>query len=304
MRFLNSLMLLFALIPVPAYSDALPLEQVAPGVYVHHGEHKDINVGYGGDICNISFVIGSKGVAVIDTGGSPATGARLREAIRKITALPILYVINTHVHPDHSLGNAAFKQDQPVFAGQSHLAEVMALRKDVYLRNQPQWVGADAAGTELIPPALAVVDTKEIDLGGRTLRLTAYPVAHSPTDLSVFDSGSKTLWTGDLLFIERTPSIDGDVLAWLKVIEQLRAIPAAHVVPGHGPVTANLDSAPNDEKRYLSALVADVRAAIKRGDSMESTIGNAARSEQGKWALFDVINRRNVAFLFPLLEWE
>jgi hypothetical protein len=169
MQFVYSIILLFALFPAQAFATPLPVENVAPGVYVHHGEHKDINVGYGGDISNISFVIGSKGVAVIDTGGSPKTGARLREAIRKITGLPILYVINTHVHPDHSLGNAAFKQDQPVFVGQSHLAEVMALRKEVYLRNQPQWVGADAAGTELIPPALAVTDTREIDLGGRTL---------------------------------------------------------------------------------------------------------------------------------------
>ena len=304
MQFVNSIILLFALFPALAFATPLLVENVAPGVYVHHGEHKDINVGYGGDICNISFVIGSKGVAVIDTGGSPKTGTRLRDAIRNITQLPILYVINTHVHPDHSLGNAAFKQDHPVFVGHSKLDNVMALRRETYLRNQPQWVGVDAAGSELIPPTLPVASVSEIDLGGRTLRLTAYPIAHSPADLSVFDTASNTLWTGDLLFIERTPSIDGDVPGWLKVIEQLREIQASHVVPGHGAVTTNLSAALDDEKRYLSVLLADVRSAIKRGDSLELTIENAAKSEKGKWVLFDVINRRNVALLFPVLEWE
>ena len=145
----KALILLFLLFPTLAFSAALPVTQVAPGVYVHHGEHKDINVGYGGDICNISFVIGDKGVAVIDTGGSPKVGAQLREAIRNITRLPVLYVINTHVHPDHVLGNAAFIQDHPVFVGHNKLAGFMAQRKEAYLRNQPEWVGADAAGTEL-----------------------------------------------------------------------------------------------------------------------------------------------------------
>jgi quinoprotein relay system zinc metallohydrolase 2 len=298
-------LLLFVLFPTFAFATALPVENIAPGVYVHHGVHKDINIDYGGDICNISFVIGNKGVAVIDTGGSPKTGAQLREAIRKVTKLPILYVINTHVHPDHVLGNAAFKQDHPVFVGHDKLALLMEQRKESYLHNQPQWVGTEAAaGTELIPPALRINTVQEIDLGGHTLRMTAYPAAHSPADISVFDTTSHTLWTGDLLFIERTPSIDGDVPGWLKVIEQLRDIHAMRVVPGHGPVSTNPGQSLDDEKRYLTALLADVRAAIKRGDSLESTIGSAVDSERGKWVLFDIINRRNVALIFPVLEWE
>lgn len=301
---MNRLLILLALFPAVALSDPLKFEQIATGVYVHHGEHKDLNAGYGGDICNIGFVIGKKGIAVIDTGGSPKVGARLRDAIRAVSRLPILYVINTHVHPDHSLGNAAFKQDKPVFVGHGKLTEAMALRREAYLRNQIEWVGADAAGTELIPPTLAVAATHDLDLGGRTLRLTAHPVAHSPADLSVFDTASNTLWTGDLLFIERTPSVDGDIPSWLDVIEQLRSVPAARVVPGHGPVTANGGAALDDEKRYLTTLLTEVRAAIERGDSMEQTIATAAQSEKEKWLLFDITNRRNIARVFPMLEWE
>jgi quinoprotein relay system zinc metallohydrolase 2 len=301
---MKKLLVFFTLFPTIALCDPLKIEQIATGIYVHRGEHKDLAEHYGGDICNTSFVIGSKGVAVIDTGGSPGVGAKLRAALRQVTQLPILYVITTHVHPDHAMGSAAFKQDKPVFVGHSKLAEAMALRKDAYLHNQIEWVGADAKGSELIPPDLPVATTHDLDLGDRTLHLTAHPAAHSPADLSVQDSASKILWTGDLLFIERTPSVDGDIPAWLDVIEKLRAEKSPRIVPGHGPVTTKGDVALDDEKRYLTTLLSDVRAAIKRGDSMEQTIDTAAQSEKGKWVLFDSTNRRNVARLFPMLEWE
>lgn len=300
----NFLLLLFALSPTLAFSSALTIEQIAPGIYVHHGEHKDLNSNYGGDICNIGFIVGNKGIAVIDTGGSPRIGSQLREAIRGVSQLPILYVINTHVHPDHILGNAAFKQDHPIFIGHDRLAGVMAQRKEAYLRNQLEWVGTDAVGTEIIPPTLPIAATQEIDLGGRILHLTAYPAAHSPSDLTVFDIESNTLWTGDLLFVERTPSIDGDLPGWLKAIAQLRDVQATRVVPGHGAVMADLRLALDNEQRYLSTLLTDVRAAIKRGDSIEHTIETAAKSEKGNWVLFDIINRRNIALIFPILEWE
>jgi len=302
---IRSLATLFMLLlPLATQAEPFTVEQPAPGIYVHHGAHRDINIGYGGDICNIGFIVGSKGVAVVDTGGSPKVGAQLRAAIRKVTSLPILYVINTHVHPDHSLGNAAFKNDHPAFVGNAKLAAIMAQRKDIYLRNEPGWVGTDAAGAEMIPPTLPVESSMTLDLGGRSLQLTAYPTAHSVSDLTVFDSITKTLLTGDLLFIERTPSIDGDLKGWLHVIAEMRNVPAAVVVPGHGPVTTDLRTALDNEERYLTRLLEDVRAAIKQGRSMEQTIDEAVLSERDKWVLFDVVNRRNVSLVYPVLEWE
>ncbi len=282
----------------------LSVETVAPGVYVHHGVHKDIDANYGGDICNIGFIVGKRGVAVIDSGGSPRVGAELRESIRMVTQLPILYVINTHVHPDHIFGNAAFKEDHPVFVGHEKLAAAMLQRKESYLKHQEEWTGNDAKGSEIIPPTLPVKGSYTLDLGDRTLLLTAHPAAHTHADLSILDSGSNVLWTGDLLFIERTPSIDGDIKGWLQVIDTLRTVPATVSIPGHGPVSKEWHQALDNEERYLATLLADVRAAIKQGRTMEQTMDNAAQSERGKWALFDIVNRRNVNLIFPPLEWE
>lgn len=299
------LMLLLCLLASPAlFAEPLPMEEAAPGVYVHHGVHEDLDQGYHGDISNIGFVVGKNGVAVIDTGGSLAIGQRLRESVRKVTALPILYVINTHVHPDHIFGNAAFIQDKPVFVGHANLASAMEMRADAYLRNNVAWLGDAAKGSEIVKPTQAVANTLEVDLGERTLLLTAYPAAHTNTDLTVLDHSSATLWTGDLLFVERTPSIDGDILGWLAGIEKLRSISALRAIPGHGPVVSDWNLALNNEQRYLETLLSDIRASIKQGVSMEQTMETAAAAERDQWVLFDAVNRRNVNLLYPKLEWE
>ena len=87
------------------------VEEVAQGIFVHRGLHQDIDEGYSGDICNISFIVGQEGVAVIDTGGSPHIGRALLAAIRQRTDKPIKFVINTHVHPDHVFGKST-KSDE------------------------------------------------------------------------------------------------------------------------------------------------------------------------------------------------
>jgi quinoprotein relay system zinc metallohydrolase 2 len=286
-----------------AHDDAFALENIGDGIYVHHGVHLDIDDGYHGDICNASFVVGSKGVAVIDTGGSFKVGNQLREAIRKVTPLPVLYVINTHVHPDHIYGNAAFLADKPEFIGHDKLATAMELRREQYTKLNARLLGADAKGTELVKPTIAVKTTLELDLGDRKLLLSAHPVAHTNTDLSVMESKG-TLFAGDLLFIERTPVLEGDIKGLIAEIEKLKSSPAKQVVPGHGPVTKNWVEALNNAQHYLTVLLTDIRASIKKGESMESTMSTAAVSEKDKWVLFDVANRRNVNTIYPALEWE
>lgn len=287
-----------------AHAEPLPVEEVAAGVFVHRGIHEEMDFGYHGDICNIGFIVGKTGVAVIDSGGNLGVGKRLLESIRAVTALPVRYVINTHVHPDHIFGNAAFLAENPVFVGHHKLGDAMERRKEIYLRNNSAWMGEAAAGSELVKPTTSVQNTLELDLGERILLLTAHPVAHTNTDLSILDRQTATLWTGDLLFIERTPSIDGDLKGWLQVMAGLRNVPAKQIIPGHGPVSLEWQAALNDQQRYLETLLNDVRASIKRGEAMERSMEHAAAAEKGRWQLFDTVNRRNVNIVYPALEWE
>ena len=307
MRFftlLTSLLLLTSCAHAGLKDTDFAIEDVGDGIYVHHGIHQDIDDGYKGDICNASFVVGSKGVVVIDTGGSFKVGNQLRDAIKKVTDKPILYVINTHVHPDHIYGNAAFLADKPEFIGHEKLATAMELRREQYTKLNAKLLGNDAKGSKLVKPTIAVKTTLELDLGDRKLMLTAHPVAHTNTDVSALDSKSSTLFTGDLLFIERTPVLEGDIKGLIAELEKFKSSASKQVVPGHGAVTKDWKRAIENQQRYLNALLTDIRASIKKGESMESAMNSAAASEKDKWQLFEIANRRNVNIIYPALEWE
>ncbi len=300
----SALSLLWACLAPTAWALPLPVAEIAPGVFVHQGVHEEFGEHYHGDIANIGFVIGHAAVAVIDTGGSYAVGSALREAIRQRTDLPIRYVINTHVHSDHIFGNAAFETDHPEFLGHYQLPRAMQLRAETYTTNIVTMLGDAAKGSRIVLPTQLVHEPVRLDLGGRQLLLRAWPIAHTDHDLTVEDDASATLWLGDLLFVERTPSIDGDIHGWLKLITPLSALPARQTVPGHGPVTADKNALLEKQRLYLQTLLDDLRSSIKQGEPMSAAIDAAAQSEKNHWALFENVNRRNATMLYPVLEWE
>ena len=288
-----------------AVATAAPLQmhEIAPGVYVHQGAHQDFDdANYDGDIANIGFVVGKQAVAVIDTGGSFDIGSALAQAVAKTTELPIRYVINTHVHPDHILGNAAFADDNVQFVGHAQLAAVMYESQDTYLREAP--ARADGGKNSLVLPTIKVSEPQRLDLGGRTLLLQSWGPAHSTTDLTVLDEQTETLWTGDLLFTERTPSVDGDVKGWIQAIQTIQQKPVARLVPGHGASPKDQAAAWDAQRRYLLTLQSDIAQGIDKGQDMSEVMQHAAAQEKDKWRLFDVINPRNVNVLFPKMEWQ
>ena len=220
----------------------------------------------------------------------------------RVTPLPVCYVINTHVHPDHVFGNAAFGDDRPQFVGHTHLAEAMRRRAPNYLAALNRDLGEAAGGTSIVLPTLAVETTKTLDLGGRVLELRAWPTAHTDCDLTVFDPTGKSLWLGDLAFVGHVPVVDGSLRGFLDVLKQVKAIDARVVIPGHGRVAAWPDAIASQE-RYLARLAADVREAIKAHRTLTETV-DALAGERGGWLLFDAFHKRNVSAAYAELEWE
>jgi quinoprotein relay system zinc metallohydrolase 2 len=282
----------------------LAVQEVAPGVYVHGGLHEEATAGNLGGIANIGFVIGEKAVAVIDTGGSPQEGQALLAAIRRLTTLPIRYVFNTHFHPDHVMGNAAFVAEGATFIGHRNLPAGLMSRRDSYMAMYEAVFGPGSAPGAIVVPSQLVSDTETIDLGNRPLEIRVFPTAHTDSDLIVIDRKTETLFAGDLVFLERTPAIDGSILGWLRAIETLRAIPAARVVPGHGPVAAPWPAALKPEQAYFELLVRDIRRLLAAGGSLPQATDTIGSSERGKWQLFDSYNARNVTAAYTELEWE
>ena len=287
-----------------AQIEPLPVREIAPGAYVYQGPHEEATPENLGGFANIGFIIGDTTVAVIDSGGSARQGQRLRAAIRSVTTLPIGYVIITHGHPDHMFGSAAFLDDGAVVVGHAKLPQAMAMRGNFYLARLNQMLGERAAGTKIVLPGMSVDNRLDLDLGGRVLRLTAFPTAHTDNDLTVFDVETRTLWAGDLLFMERLPVVDGSLKGWLAALEALRQVEAVQVVPGHGPPVAPWPAALQEQERYLRLLQSETRAIVDGGGRIEEAVESVAKSERGAWLLFDDNNPRNVVTTFTELEWE
>ena len=282
----------------------LAMQEVAAGIYVHTGAHEEPAATNRGDVANIGFIVGERCVAVVDTGASLAIGRALRAAVRAVTPLPVCFVINTHVHPDHILGNAAFRDDHPTFVGHAKLPAAMAAKGPIYQRALARDIGSAAEGSDLIAPGQTVVERSELDLGGRVLDLRAWRTAHTDNDLTVFDRATETLWLSDLLFAERIPVLDGSIRGWLAVIDELSAFAARRVVPGHGSPNLPWPQALAPQRAYLATLAADIRRALADGQTLARTVETAAAAERGNWLLFDMYNRRNAAAAFAELEWE
>ena len=282
---------------------SLSIQEVADGIYVHTGQHLPLDSPESDDIANIGFIVGEECVAVIDTGGSVEIGRQLHQTIKATTDVPVCYVIDTHVHYDHLLGNLAFQQPDVKFIGHEKLPGALATSKAFFQEQFPQYLG-DQPAVAIIPPDQTVSASRTIDLGNREIKIQAWPSGHTSNDLTVYDRRTRTLWAADLLFMEHIPTLDASLKGWLNTLDKLEQIPAKRVVPGHGPASAPWPAATKDLRRYLKTLLEETRAAIQAGKFLDTAMDTVAQEEAAKWQLADQHHRRNVSRAYRELEWE
>jgi cyclase len=235
---------------------------------------------------NITLQIGKDGVLLVDSGLADLSKATL-EAIRKFTDKPIHYIINTHLHPDHTGGNEAIGKAGSTITGGDVLDDISGLEKGAAIWAHQRVLDRMSAPNGKEPAAAfgaLPTDTyrgkqKDLYFNDEAVVLLHQPAAHTDGDSLVFFRGSDVISTGDIFVttgypvidLERGGSIQGIIDALNRIIEL--TVPAALqeggtlVVPGHGRIC---DEADVVEYRDMVTIIRDrIQNLLNKGMSLE-----------------------------------
>lgn len=283
------------------YNYNLKPEKIAKNTYVFIGKKEFFNVQNGGDISNAAFITTQDGVIVIDTGSSSKYGKQMIKAIRTITSKPITLVINTHHHPDHFLGNSAFK-DSEILATKYTKKDIVD-NGDLYIGNLMNLTYKWMQGTEVKAPTkeLDEIKDKYINLGKHKLKVI-YLNGHTNSDIALYDEYTKTLFASDLIFYNRIAATPhANIKNWISALEDLRKVDFKVLVPGHGPISTGRESI-DQVKRYLIYLDTTLKDAAEKGLSVFEILQLPKPKEFANLAMIEDEFERSVINLYPKYE--
>ena len=281
------------------------VEEVVDGLFVHFGKQEDSNMANKGDIANLGFIVGSKSIAVIDTGGTPEIGKSLLKKIKEISKLPISHIIITHSHPDHFFGTQELINNKTIVLGHEKLERALINNFEFYKNLQFNLIKQESIKqAKLIVPnqTVKVGSIETIDLGNREIEIQAWKSGHTDNDLSIYDKKTKLFWSENI-FVQRIPSIRASVKGWKSNLDETLKMDIDSIVPGHGPLKKK-NEAIEPMMNYFNRLIKEVRKFHKTGKTLKETQNHAAPKNKERWLLFDSYHNSNVTKTYTELEWE
>ena len=236
---------------------------------------------------NAGFVVGDDGVLVIDTFQDPRPAQALLAGIRKVTGLPIRFVVNTHYHLDHVNGNDVFRAAGATIVAHRNVREWMRT-ENIKMLDPPVTAEKKARVASLTLPDVVHDSHLDLYLGSRRIEVRYFP-GHTGGDSVVWIPDAKILFAGDMLWKEHVPNlIDATTAAWVESLDAMQKDykPAAWV-PGHGGIASG-----NDVQTFRTYLV-ELRAGVQRelaagrsGDAVVRALLAGMQAKYGKWGFF------------------
>lgn len=252
-------------------TDAIP---VAPGAYAYIQP---------GGATNAGFLVHDDGILVIDSLMTPALATRLLAAVRRESAAPIRYVINTHWHGDHTFGNRYFLP-APIVGHTTCREDLIARWDDThrFLISLYPHIEPELAEVVMAAPDLTFPDRLSLHAGGDPVELAFFGPAHTRGDIVVHLPRHGVVYAGDIAFHQYFPNArDGYVTSWVHVAQQVERLDAETVVPGHGPVGTTRDL--RDMRECLEHLVGEIRRAYDRGLDAEQASREVSLGRFADW---------------------
>ena len=296
--------LAFALLLAPSVAAALDVRPVTDGVWALVGEKTQRNPGNLANNATFGLVVTDGGAVLIDPGGSWKGAAAIHAKVREITDKPVKYVVNTGGQDHRWLGNGYWKaQGATVIASAAAVADHTS-RGSLQLTALQQFLGPELAGTEPVYAEVTFRDRHVLEVGGLRFEIVYPGPAHTPGDSFVWLPRKNTVFTGDIVYVERLLGVleYSSIKAWPTAFETMAALKPAHVVPGHGG-PATLARATADTYDYLMNLRARMAAHIKAGGDIIGSV-NVDQSAFARLEQFDSLARRNAQTAFQQMEWE
>ncbi len=294
----------FVLAATGALADMFEVQTVTDGVYALVGPKQQRSPENLANNATFGVVVTDEGVVLMDPGGSWKGAEAIHTRIREITDQPVKYVVNTGGQDHRWLGNGYWQsQGATVIASQAAIEDHKA-RGSQQLSALSQLLGDQLSGTTPAYADISFVDNYTLDLGGLTFEITHAGQAHTPGDSFVWLPAKDTVFTGDIVYVERIlgNGQQSNAKSWIDVFEAMAALTPAHVVPGHGHATT-LATATTDTYDYLVNLRTQIEALIADGGD----IMDAPKIDQSAFAYleqFDSLAGRNAQTTYEQMEWE
>ena len=278
---LFTMLVLVLLISLAQAQDLGPnIRKISDGIYVYVGTNFNSNCG---------IVITQDGVVLIDSGHNPTDSIAILAAVKKLTPLPIRYIIDTEPHPDHTTGHFVFAPPAMIIAHQGAKESMLGREREAPGRIE-KLAGASAEmraalqGYRLVAPQMEYRDKMTLNVGERTFELLHQKNVHSEADTAVWLPKERVLFSASGIVVNQInifrPFVTiPDILAAAKM---MKALNPEHVIPGHGnPGTVKIF---DDTEKYYALLLERVGKLMKAGKSLDEIHKEVKMPEYDHWA--------------------
>ena len=291
--------------PPAAAEGGLELQQITDSVYAIVGELGNRSATNLGNNATFGFVVTAEGVVLIDSGGSYKGARQIHQLIQTVTDIPVVKVVNTGGQDHRWLGNDYFKsQGAEIIASEAAVVDQKARHQDQFIRLEGLVGSEGIQGTEPVYAERRFAESMNFELGGTRFEIYHRGQAHTPGDSFVWLPGSKIVFSGDIVYVERMLGIgtQSNSKSWLAAYEAMAALEPTHLIPGHGAAT-DMARAGRDTYDYLIFIRGAVEQFMDDGGDL-SDIGSVDQSQFKYLQNYDTIAGRNAQQVFTELEWE
>jgi glyoxylase-like metal-dependent hydrolase (beta-lactamase superfamily II) len=238
------------------------VKQIAPDLYFFWNDGSS----------NAMFMVTDEGVLVVDTQQHPADARRLLGLIRKVSDKPIKWVVVTHAHGDHYLGNPVFKAEGATIVSQRDTRGMMSkYYKDEVQRRQDYFKrhNLDRDELQMVLPDVTFDTRLVLHLGGRVAELIHLGPGQNPGDTLIHFPHARTLFLGGPFSRQNwsnysfTPSVEN----WVALLRRAAAFDVDTFIGGHGDVATREDVL--EYAQMNEEFLKVVRAGIAEGKSRD-----------------------------------